>query len=153
MSPTTAQTSGPRPYRVRDATWADDGEALRAVRFPVFVDEQRVPAEIEIDELDAVCLHALAEDAEGQPIGAARLDDGGHIGRVAVLAAWRRHGVGAALMRHLIDRARAAGHRRIEISAQVQAIPFYAALGFVTHGPVYLEAGIDHRHMTLDLDA
>lgn len=144
-------------FSVRDASWPDDEDALRRVRFAVFVDEQKVPAEIEIDALDDVCEHALAVDAEGRPIGTARLDaaghDGrtGHIGRVAVLPEWRRRGVGEALVRHMIERAGRRGLRRIEISAQVQALAFYARLGFVAEGEVYVEAGIDHRRMRLEL--
>jgi predicted GNAT family N-acyltransferase len=138
-------------FHVRSASWEGDGEALRHVRFAVFVDEQKVPAEIEIDALDAVCAHALALDDTGCPIGTARLDDAGHIGRVAVLSAWRRRGVGLALMRHLMEHARQRGMTRIELSAQLQALPFYEAIGFVAEGEVYLEAGIEHRHMQLTL--
>jgi len=139
------------PFSVRSATWARDREALLSVRMPVFVDEQRVPSEIEVDGSDEACAHALAIDGDGTPIGTARLDATGHIGRVAVVAAWRRRGVGAALMRFLTDVARERGLARIEISAQVQAIPFYETLGYLAEGPVYLEAGIEHRRMVVDL--
>jgi len=144
-------------FEVRAATWQHDEDALRRVRFAVFVGEQAVPAEIEVDALDEACEHALAVDAAGRPIGTARLDltggDGrtGHIGRVAVLPPWRRRGVGEALMRHMIERAAQLGARHIEISAQLQALAFYEALGFVARGEVYVEAGIDHRAMRLDL--
>lgn len=137
--------------RIRLAHWARDRDALLSVRVPVFVDEQHVPAEIEEDDLDPVCIHALAEDERGLPIGTARLDAHGHIGRVAVAAAWRRRGVGGALMAFLTGIARHRGDPRIELGAQVQAIPFYEALGYVASGPVYLEAGIEHRLMHLDL--
>jgi predicted GNAT family N-acyltransferase len=143
-------------FTVRSATWAADEAALRAVRFSVFVDEQAIDPEIEIDAHDAQWDHALALDDDDRPIGTARLSvEGGvgHIGRVAVLASWRRRGVGEALMRHLIEHASQSGVRRIEISAQLEAVPFYHALGFVAEGEIYSEAGIDHRHMRLDLGA
>lgn len=138
-------------FGVRTADWTADRETLLAVRLPVFVDEQHVPVEIEEDGADPDCVHALAEAGDGTPIGTARLDATGHVGRVAVVAAWRRRGVGARLMAHLTDVARARGLPRIELSAQVQALPFYEALGYVAEGPVYLEAGIEHRRMTLEL--
>ncbi|TAK75120.1 MAG: GNAT family N-acetyltransferase [Dehalococcoidia bacterium] len=142
---------------VTPVTSADElAEALR-VRARVFVDEQQIAVEEEIDRYDAAptgsdALHLLAR-VDGAPIGAARLlldaPQGGpvHLGRVAVLAEWRRHGVGNALMARLHDEARARGYRRIEISAQVSALPFYERLGYIAEGPVYLEAGLDHRAM------
>ena len=147
-----SDTLGSAPaYRVRRATWEDDREALCEVRFSVFVDEQQIPRDVEIDAQDPTCEHVLATDSEGHPIGTARLCPDGHIGRVAVLAHWRRHRVGTALMQSLIDRARRRSFGRIELSSQLSALPFYEALGFVARGPTYLEAGIDHRAMELDL--
>lgn len=135
-------------------------EAL-ALRFRVFVDEQHVPADEEVDRYDASptssdALHLLAR-AGDVPVGTARLlldaPTSGpiHLGRVAVLAEWRRHGVGNALMGRLHDEARARGYRSIEISAQIHAIPFYERLGYIAEGPVYLEAGIEHRTMRFAL--
>jgi len=139
-------------FSVRIAAWPAERETLLSVRLPVFVDEQRVPAEVEEDGSDDACIHALAEARDGTPIGTARLDAGGHIGRVAVVADWRRRGVGARLMALLTGVARSRGLPRIELSAQVQALPFYEALGYAAEGPVYLEAGIEHRRMTLALE-
>jgi len=78
--------------------------ALHRVRFTVFVDEQKVPAELEIDALDPFSVHVLARDAAGTPIGAGRLTPDGRIGRMAVLEAWRGKGVGEALLLALVDR-------------------------------------------------
>ncbi len=139
------------PFRVRLADWSRDRRALLSVRVPVFVDEQNVPPEIEEDDADPDCTHAIALDPDDTPVGTARLDAEGHIGRVAVHADWRRRGVGSALMQFLTDAARERGHPRIEISAQLQALPFYEAIGYVAEGPVYLEAGIEHRRMRLEL--
>lgn len=145
---------------VQVTSMAELREAL-AIRFRVFVDEQRVPADEEVDRYDAApttsgALHLLAR-AAGAAVGAARLlldaPPGGpvHLGRVAVLAEWRRHNVGNSLMERLHDEARARGYRTIEISAQVQAIPFYERLGYTAEGPAYLEAGIEHRAMRFAL--
>lgn len=132
-----------------------------AVRFRVFVDEQQIPTNEEIDRYDATpteskARHFLAR-VDGLTVGTARLlldaPSGGpvHLGRVAVLHEWRRHGVGNALMTRLHDEAKARGYRSIEISAQVTALPFYERLGYIAEGPVYLEAGIDHRAMRFAL--
>ena len=135
------------PYAIRLSTWRADAPALQAVRRAVFIDEQRVPENLEWDAADRQCEHALAEDAEGGAIGCARLLPDGHIGRVAVLAAWRGQGVGAALLLCLIEVARAHGHLRVMLNAQVQAMPFYARYGFVAEGPPFDEAGIAHQVM------
>lgn len=142
-----------KAFAVRLARWRDDAQPLRAVREAVFITEQAIPASLEWDAADAVCLHALAEDGAGRPIGCARLLADGSIGRVAVLAPWRGNGVGDALMRALIDAARDAGHARILLHAQVHACGFYARLGFAPVGDVYEEAGIPHRTMARDLTA
>jgi predicted GNAT family N-acyltransferase len=135
---------------VRLLDWnAAQAEAKR-IRFTVFVEEQRVPADLEMDEHDAHCLHALAF-AGGLAIATGRLLPDGHIGRMAVLKEWRGQGAGRAMLRRLIDAARARGDREVVLSAQVHAIGFYRAEGFETKGPVYEEAGIPHQEMRLAL--
>jgi len=126
-------------------------EALHRVRSAVFVDEQQVPAELEIDALDPLSVHALARDAGGSPIGAGRLTPDGRIGRMAVLAAWRGKGVGEALLRALVDQARARGWREVALHAQLPARVFYTRQGFLPDGEVFEEAGIAHQHMRLAL--
>jgi predicted GNAT family N-acyltransferase len=137
--------------RVRLADWHRDRDALRGVRHDVFVVEQRVPVEIEWDGIDADCRHALAEDASGAAIGCARLLPDGHIGRMAVRKAWRGLGAGAALLALLVDEARRAGHRRVLLNAQTQALGFYARQGFTPFGDEFFEAGIAHRAMALEI--
>ena len=117
------------------------------IRFEVFVAEQRVPADIELDEMDAQCLHAVAYE-NAAPIATGRLLPDGHIGRMAVLKPWRGRGVGSAILAALMDAARRRGDAKIELSAQVHAVPFYLAHGFEPVGPVYEEAGIPHQAMT-----
>jgi predicted GNAT family N-acyltransferase len=116
------------------------------VRFAVFVDEQRVPAEIELDEMDARSLHALAFHGK-DVVGTGRLLPDGHVGRMAVLKTWRQRGVGGLLLTTLIQRAKEAGHREVLLAAQVHAVPFYERYGFRCEGPEFDEAGIPHRNM------
>jgi len=134
-------------FRVRLADWSRDEERLKAIRHQVFVIEQHVPQELEWDGIDAGCRHALAEDLSGNAIGCGRLLPDGHIGRMAVLAEWRGKGVGGALLQHLVEFARDAGHERVMLNAQVQAMPFYARRGFTPYGDEFEEAGIAHRAM------
>lgn len=122
-----------------------------AIRFTVFVDEQGIPASLENDEWDAVGVHALATDEEGRPCGTGRLLPDGHIGRMAVLPAWRGHGIGGALLQALVGAARARGDASVVLNAQAQAIPFYERHGFAVEGDPFEEAGIPHRTMRLQL--
>jgi len=131
-------------FNIRRADWARDRERLRRVREAVFVVEQRVPMELEWDDSDADALHLLAEDADGNPVGTARMLPGGHIGRMAVLAAWRRRGVGSALLETLLHLADGPTH----LNAQSSAVGFYLRHGFEVESGEFLDAGIPHRHMT-----
>ena len=124
---------------------AAQAEAKR-IRVTVFVEEQGVPAELEMDDNDAASLHALAY-ADGRAIGTGRLLPDGHIGRMAVLKEWRGRGAGRGLLRRLIDAARQRGHREVALSAQVHALEFYRAEGFEPEGAIYEEAGIPHQAM------
>ena len=138
-------------FTVRLVDWSEAAEGLRFVRRAVFIDEQAIPEDMEWDQFDAVCRHAIAEDAGGAPVGCGRLLPDGHVGRMAVLAAWRGGGVGAALLRELVNLARARGLPRAILNSQTHAMPFYARQGFVADGDEYLEAGIPHQTMTLEL--
>ncbi|HEY5637942.1 MAG TPA: GNAT family N-acetyltransferase [Burkholderiales bacterium] len=145
--------------RIELLAW-DAARAFAApIRFAVFVDEQRVPAEIELDDQDAASLHAIARDAQSVALGTGRLlptaKEAGrkvsHIGRMAVLRDARGRGVGAALLNALVEAARARGDEEIVLSAQVSAEGFYRGRGFIAEGAVYAEAGIAHRDMRLRL--
>lgn len=85
------------------------------------------------------------------PIGTGRLLTDGHIGRMAVLPAWRGQGVGRALLNALLDCARAQGMCEVVLSAQTQALGFYERAGFRAEGPTYLDAGILHQRMSRQL--
>ena len=136
-----------KDFRLRLARWPQDQAALRQVRETVFVREQKVPLELEWDGLDDQCLHMLAEDRDGNPIGTGRLLPDGHIGRMAVLREWRRRGVGSALLRALMEEGRKQGFETMILAAQIQAMPFYEKAGFVAEGDVFDDAGIPHRNM------
>lgn len=138
-------------YTVRIANWQDDNLALRSIRETVFICEQHVPAELEWDEFDANCLHALAVDSAGNPIGTARLLPDGHIGRMAVLKEWRGRSVGSALLRYLLEEARKRQIRQVTVNAQIYAAGFYAKSGFRTTGNEFMDAGIPHVKMILQV--
>jgi predicted GNAT family N-acyltransferase len=138
--------------RVRDADFTADFASIRRVRAAVFIDEQRVPLELEFDDRDGRCRHVLAFDGD-VAVGTGRLDleYGGKVGRVAVVATHRRSGVGKAIMLRLHEIAREAREPRLWCHAQLTAVPFYERLGYRTVGPSFVEAGLDHVRMELDL--
>lgn len=138
-------------FTIIETDWARDAPRLSAVRRKVFIDEQGVPEAMEWDEHDAAALHVLALSIEGTPIGCARLLPDGHIGRMAVLPAWRGLGIGKALLAAILDAAQTRGLATIKLSAQTHAAGFYAAAGFTTAGTEYEEAGIQHVAMQINL--
>lgn len=140
-------------YRIVLGDWATCGRDAAAVRHEVFVLEQRVPIEEELDGRDEECVHAVAYDAVGTPVGTGRLLPDGHIGRMAVRRPERGRGVGSMLLNCLVDEARRRGHLQVSLAAQVHAQAFYAAHGFLAEGPVFLDAGIDHINMRRVLTA
>lgn len=134
-------------FRIERIDYATGVDALRAVREPVFVQEQQVPLELEWDELDPVCTHLLARDTDGAPIGTGRLTPERKIGRMAVLPAWRGRGVGDALLLALVEEAKRQRWPEVTLHAQVSALGFYAKHGFVPVGARFMEAGIEHQTM------
>lgn len=143
----------PPGIRVGPVDYATALAELRVVREAVFVREQGVPRDIELDALDPDCRHVLARDADGRPIGTGRLTPSRRIGRMAVLAEWRGRGVGDALLQALVDEARALGWDELSLHAQASAIDFYARHGFLPEGDRFVEAGIEHLTMRRRLDA
>jgi predicted GNAT family N-acyltransferase len=142
----------PHDHSVRILDWADAREEACRVRFAVFVEEQHVPPAIELDEWDARSEHALAVDEAGRAIATGRLLPDGHIGRMAVLPAWRGRGVGAAILEALLARAAERGVARTVLNAQTHACGFYARFGFRQVGGEFMEAGIPHVTMERRLD-
>lgn len=138
-------------FRVRLVDWRDASAVLSRIRTTVFVGEQNVPPEMEIDGRDPECAHALAESGSGEAVGTGRLMPDGRIGRMAVLARWRNRGVGAAMLEALVAEARRRGLREAYLHAQVRARDFYLRHGFAVEGEEYLEAGIPHVGMRMKL--
>ena len=129
-------------------------EQCFAIRLAVFVAEQKIPFEEEINSLDSEGAHFLAL-LDDEPTGTARLllkENGtvGKITRVAVLTKFRGQGIGAALLRHI---EAVSGIKRFMLDAQEQAMPFYAGLGYAPEGEMFLDGGIPHRQMVKSLAA
>lgn len=133
-------------YTINIGAWAELSTDASAVRYAVFVQEQHVPLSIEMDSQDAVCLHAVVYDHR-LPIATGRLLPNAHIGRMAVLADYRGQGVGALVLKALVDLAKKRGDTAVFLSAQLHAMKFYERYGFVPYGEKYLDANIAHRMM------
>ncbi|WP_417700196.1 GNAT family N-acetyltransferase [Pseudophaeobacter sp.] len=131
-----------------------DFTACYALRHKVFVQEQGVPESEELDAHDASATHLLAWQNHA-PIGTARIvfdGDLAKIGRVCVLPDLRGTGLGADLIRAALAIARdTPGIATVKLGAQIQVLGFYEKLGFSATGPVYDDAGIDHRDMVMEL--
>jgi len=145
--PTMRQMNG--IATIRKVDYAAEEMSLRSIRFAVFVDEQGVPPEIEMDERDPHCIHLIAYSG-AEPIATARIDieQAGKVGRLAVLAKYRGHGIGSALMERCHDIAAGHGLTAVWCNAQVSAVPFYESVGYRVEGDPFDEAGIDHLKMT-----
>ena len=165
------QTSRPVPDRLREVllgfeagqpmlecrtgSWTDLGRDAAALRHAVFESEQGVAQEMAQDAADGTAVHALARNRFGLAVGTGRLlheaPGQARIGRLAVLAALRGAGIGAALVRTLAAAARARGDREVVLSALAGAERFYERQGFTPRGPCFGEAGRAHQEMVLAL--
>ena len=126
-----------------------DRAAAEKIRVRVFVDEQGVPPELELDEHDRDADHFLAR-LDGRPVGTVRMlrrDAAGVLGRLAVLPETRGTGLGVALVRAVEERARQEGLRAVELHAQTAVRGFYERLGYEAYGEEDIEAGIPHIWM------
>ena len=141
---------------VKPIIWGSkEGDIARDIRTRVFIDEQKVPLEIELDEIDPVAYHVLAFNKNGKPVATGRFfeepDDAGagHIGRMAVLADKRGNGYGRAVLMALMREGISRGCNRLVLDSQVHAIPFYEKIGFEICGPEHMDAGIPHKMMQM----
>ena len=117
------------------------------IRKAVFVQEQAVPLELEMDEYDDAAVHFLMRDADGAPLATARLLDKhglAKIGRVAVVQKARGVGLGLELMQFVLAEAKRRGFPEAVLDSQTYAIPFYERLGFRAEGDEFDDAGIPH---------
>ena len=144
--------AGQGMVEVRVGDWAALGRDASALRTAVFVEEQRIPAEMEWDAADAECVHAVAYNRLGLPLATGRLlqhvPGVAKIGRMAVAPAVRSSGVGREVLEALMKAARARGDHEVLLHAQTSAAPFYARAGFTPRGAEFEEAGIPHVEMT-----
>lgn len=134
-------------FKVVLGDWETSKADAMAIRYEVFVREQHVPLEIELDSEDAHSMHAVAYDERGAAVGTGRLLRDAHIGRMAVRASHRGLGVGSVLLRALIEQACKRHYPQVVLSAQIHARAFYEAHGFIAEGDIYIEAGIEHVTM------
>lgn len=123
------------------------------IRLEVFVAEQGVPVELELDDLDNEAIHVLAY-VDGAPAGCGRLllrGEEAKIGRVAVRKNMRKSGMGTGICKLLLSIAGDNGASRINLDAQLTAADFYEKLGFAKKGEAFMEAGIEHIKMVKDI--
>ena len=132
---------------IRQVVWEEAQQELLEVRQKVFVCEQRIAPDIEIDGKDPDCYHVLATSPSGQPIGVGRMTATGKIGRIAVLMPYRGGGLGSLILNKLIEIANNEKMTNVHLNAQIQALRFYEQHRFIPKGPVFMEAGIPHRSM------
>jgi predicted GNAT family N-acyltransferase len=130
-------------------SWSEKQAAIASVRRAVFVEEQNVPESIDLDGSDTDYIHVLATDKNGRPVGTARINRKGRIGRMAVLKNYRRQGIGKKMIQKLMDYGRKNAITDFHVSSQVTAVGFYKKTGFEPFGEEFLEAGIKHINMKL----
>ncbi|MEG3593754.1 MAG: GNAT family N-acetyltransferase [Pseudomonadota bacterium] len=138
------------PTTIREVNWADSQVALQSIRTKVFIEEQGIDPLDEWDPADQTAIHILAQHGD-TAIGCARIVDLKKIGRMAVVKEIRHRNVGSRLLRFAITRIHEAGNVPT-LGAQISAMGFYASHGFLPEGPIFDDAGIPHRTMTLTGD-
>jgi YbgC/YbaW family acyl-CoA thioester hydrolase len=148
-----AHAAGQTMVSVQVGAWSELAAEAQAIRTAVFVDEQKVPMDIERDAADTGAVHALARNRLGLAVGTGRLlaaEGAGHparIGRMAVSRALRGANIGRELLEALMAAAARRGDAEVTLHAQVSAIGFYRRAGFAPHGERFEEAGIGHLEM------
>jgi len=130
-------------FRIKIDDWSTLKADAQQVRQAVFIVEQKIPVELEWDDMDEASLHAVAYD-EDTAIGTARLLPDGHVGRMAVLMAHRSAGVGGAILTALMQEAKKRDHHEVVLNAQIQVRGFYERFGFVGEGEAFMDAEIPH---------
>ncbi len=134
-------------FTIKEVSWDTHKDSIMMIREKVFVIEQHVPIEEEMDDLDSECWFVLAEDKDGNPIGTGRLLPEGKIGRMAVLMEYRHQGIGSAILKALVEVARSQSIEGLYLHGQTHAKSFYNKHGFVEFGEEFDEAGIPHYKM------
>ncbi len=138
-------------FYIKEVRWSTHEAALRLVREQVFIVEQHVPVEMEWDADDTNATHLIAFDYQQKAIGCARVLDNGSIGRMAVVKERRGSGLGKGLLEKAIQVCEKRNLKKVKLSAQTQAIQFYQKSGFIVCSDPYLDAGIWHVDMQLNI--
>lgn len=138
-------------FHVELKSWEEARPTAAPLRYGVFMEEKYALPGIELDDLDAQCVHALALDETGATVATGRMQPDGAIGRMAVLKDWRRRGLGEAIIQALTEEARRRGYPEVSLTAPLQAAEFYRELGFVADGKVLKEAGLLMQRMRKSL--
>ena len=161
------QTSRPVPQALRDIVlgyeageamvtikvgrWSELGDDARRIRTAVFVEEQRIPKDLESDAADLTAVHAVAYNRLGRPVATGRFvpHEPGvvKVGRLAVHRVLRGGQLGRQVLQALMDAARDGGQAEVMLHAQRSAVGFYERLGYQARGAVFEEAGIEHQEM------
>ena len=136
---------------IRYANWLQDMKMIKHIRRTVFVNEQRVPEEIDFDGLDGSSTHWLAFGDSNIPIGTARMQKDGHFGRMAVLKHYRNNGVGKKIFESALTYAVEKKFPKVWLHSQITAVGFYKKFGFTEVGDMFLDAWIEHMLMTKEL--
>ena len=127
-------------------------EKVVDIRKTVFVEEQNVPLDLEIDGLDSISKHVIAYFCE-EPVGCARLriDQRARLERVVVLKQYRNRGFGKQIVEYVLDYCKNNNLDEIYFHSRIDTVGFYKKLGFKTRGKIFFEAGIEHIEMFLKL--
>lgn len=134
---------------IQKVTTPQEQEDAFQVRKTVFVEEQKVPEALEIDEHEATAIHFICYDHE-KPVGASRLrftNDAGKLERICVLASYRGQSIGKALIKQMEEETANHDYKHVKLNAQTHAIGFYEALGYQVISDTFMDADIPHQTM------
>ena len=132
--------------KIHITSWRNDKEVLAKIRRHIFIEEQNVPEELEWDEHDNSSTHFFVT-SDDRVIAVARLKTDGQIGRMGVLAEYRKQGIGSKLLNFILQLAANRNLDKVYLHAQTQAISFYEEHGFIAQGDIFFEVNIPHRQM------
>ncbi|VAW92586.1 GNAT family acetyltransferase YjcF [hydrothermal vent metagenome] len=138
-------------YLIKECAWESCKHQLSDIRRQVFINEQKVPEELEWDGFDESAQHVVALNKQQQAVATGRVKPDGHIGRMAVLKNYRQQGIGSKILLALLDIAQQQNISKVFLHAQVTAILFYERHGFVCDSEQFMDAGIPHKSMIKEL--
>lgn len=142
--------------KIIETDWTTHKKELMAIRSKVFIEEQKVPAELEIDTFDPEAMHFIVQNENINDndsfVATARLLNDGHIGRIAVLKEYRKQGIGSKLLKYILQKSRQLSLAEVYLHAQVDAKAFYEKHKFYAQGDIFMDAGIPHITMIKPLD-